>query len=59
VVASPNRSSTVADTMLLAVFFARTATFMPFASFERTTRLWMFSIVGSNDSPRTTATLLE
>ena len=45
-------------TMLLAVFFESTATFMPLGSLERTTRLSMFAIVGSNDSPRTTATLL-
>ena len=48
-VASPKRSSIVPVTMLLAVFFGSTATFMPFASFDRTTRLSMLAVVGSND----------
>ena len=55
---SPNRRSIVAVTMLLAVFFDRTATFMPFGELRADDALSMFGIVGSNDSPRATVTVL-
>ena len=55
---SPNRRLTVATTMLLAVFFGRTAIRIPLGSFARVSRLSMFAMVGSKASPRATVIVL-